>query len=111
MSVIYKYLVKIGCSHADAEDIVQSTFLKAFVYLDAIDAEKISYWLFKVALNQYYDLCRKKQKLPLASLQIESLVNNMQAEDYLPEDYVLDNEKRKQIERVLHYLNQAGNRE
>ena len=79
--------------------------------MDAIDAEKISYWLFKVALNQYYDLCRKKQKLPLASLQIESLVNNMQAEDYLPEDYVLDNEKRKQIERVLHYLNQAGNRE
>ena len=65
MPVIYKYLVKIGCSHADAEDIVQSTFLKAFVYLDAIDAEKISSWLFKVALYQYYDLCRK-QKLPLA---------------------------------------------
>ncbi len=28
MKIIYKYLLKIGCSHHDAEDIIQDTMLK-----------------------------------------------------------------------------------
>lgn len=105
MTLIYKYLVKIGCSHADAEDIVQDTLVKAVIHLEAIDSEKITSWLFKVALNHYYDLCRKNRKLPLASLEIESIINNMPAEDYLPENYILDSEKKKQVARVLDDLN------
>lgn len=105
MTIIYKYLIKIGCSHADAEDIVQNTFLKALIYLEAIDSNKMASWLFKVALNHYYDLCRKNKKLPLASLEIESIISNMPAEDYLPENYILDSEKKKQVDRVLDDLN------
>lgn len=105
MAIIYKYLVKIGCSHADAEDIVQNTFLQAFIYLETIEANNMSAWLFKVALNHYYDLCRKNKKHPLVSLEIESIINNIPAEDFLPENYILDSEKRKQVERVLDDLN------
>ncbi len=104
MAVIYKYLIKIGCSRADAEDIVQDTFLKAVIYLDAIDSSKIDSWLFKVALNHYYDLCRKNKRHPLVSVEIESVFNDILAEDYLPEKYCLDNEKRKQVSRVLEEL-------
>jgi RNA polymerase sigma-70 factor (ECF subfamily) len=105
MNIIYKYLVKIGCSHADAEDIVQDTLFKAIIHLETIDSDKMVSWLFKVALNRYYDLCRKNKKLPLASLESESILNNMPAVDYLPENYVLDSEKKKQVARVLDDLN------
>lgn len=105
MTIIYKYLIKIGCSCADAEDIVQDTFLKAVIHLEAIDSNKMASWLFKVALNHYYDLCRKNKRRPLVSLEIESVFNNMPAEDYLPENYYLDSEKKKQVSRVLDDLN------
>ena len=101
MTIIYKYLIKIGCHHADAEDIVQDTLLKAVIHLEAIDLEKISAWLFTVALNQYYDLCRKRKRFPPASLE---LGENIPAVD-LPEKYVLDNEKHQQVTRVLSSLN------
>lgn len=104
MTIIYKYLIKIGCSHNDAEDIVQDTLFKALIHLEAIDSAKIASWLFKVALNRYYDLCRKNKKQPLASLEIESILNNMPAADYLPENHILDNEKREQVSRVLNNL-------
>jgi len=42
MVIIYRYLVKIGCSHTDAEDIVQDTLLKAIIHLEAIESDKIA---------------------------------------------------------------------
>ena len=51
MNLIYKYLVKLGCSQDNAEDIVQDTFYKALKYIDGIQADKISAWLFKVAIR------------------------------------------------------------
>lgn len=105
MAIIYRYLVKIGCNPADAEDIVQDTLFKAVVHLEAIDSEKMASWLFKVALNGYYDLSRQHNKLPLSSLESECILNNMPAVDFLPENYVLDKEERKQVARVLDDLN------
>jgi len=104
MVIIYRYLVKIGCSHTDAEDIVQDTLLKAIIHLEAIESDKIASWLFKVALNSYKDLCRKNKKLPLSLLKSEDILNNMSAADYLPENYVLDGEKKKQVVQVLDKL-------
>jgi RNA polymerase sigma factor (sigma-70 family) len=62
MNLIYKYLVKLGCDQESAEDIVQDTFYKALKYIDGIQENKLSAWLFKVAINKYYDLCRKNNR-------------------------------------------------
>lgn len=58
---IPSYLIKLGCNQEDAEDITQDTFYKALKYIDGIGASKISSWLFRVAINKYYDLCRTKK--------------------------------------------------
>lgn len=105
MNIIYKYLIKIGCNPADAEDIVQDTLLKAVIHLEAINSDKITSWLFKVALNSYYDLGRKNKKFPLVSLEVEIILNNISTEDHLPEKYILDSEKKKQVSMVLEDLN------
>ena len=104
-AIIYKYLIKIGCSHYDAEDIVQDTLFQALIYLEAIETDKMTSWLFKVALNRYYDLCKKGKKSPPASFDSENILQQIPSSACLPEDHILDNEQKKQVVRVLKELN------
>jgi RNA polymerase sigma-70 factor (ECF subfamily) len=101
-SIIYRYLLKIGCSHHDAEDIVQDAIFKALIYLEAIEEDKLGAWLFKVALNRYYDFCRKNKRHPLDSFDSENILHYLPV--YHPEDQVLENEQKQQIARVLKEL-------
>lgn len=96
MKIIYKYLLKIGCSHHDAEDIIQDTMCKTIEYINVIDTNKISSWLFKVALNKYYDLYRKKSKYPSVNIDdknfIVSIFNevNTQCNDQIDIESILN---------------------
>jgi RNA polymerase sigma-70 factor (ECF subfamily) len=74
MKIIYKYLLKIGCSHHDAEDIIQDTMCKFIEYTNVIDIDKASSWLFKVALNKYYDLCRRRSKYPSINIDDKNFI-------------------------------------
>lgn len=98
--IIFKYLVKSGASKNDAEDIVQEALYKLMLYIDSIDPNKAYSWLFRVAINQYYDLYRKQKK------EIHTTFENLEFvdESFLPEDYVRQGEMRKEIEFVLDQL-------
>lgn len=98
--VIFKYLIKIGASTGDAEDIVQEALYKLLLYIDSIDATKAYSWLFKVAINHYYDLCRKQKKEIHTSFENLEFVD----ESFLPEDFVRQGEMRQEIEFVLNQL-------
>jgi RNA polymerase sigma factor (sigma-70 family) len=98
LTEIRKYLVRLGANPADAEDIVQDTVYKAFLYIESIDANKFSAWLYKVAINRYYDLCRRNKwiQVPIDSVEIPDMD--------LPEDKLLQKEKRAEVESVLSEL-------
>ena len=103
MKFIHKYLIKLGCSQDNAEDIVQDTFYKALKYIDGIQADKLSSWLFRVAINKYYDLCRKNSRNMQLSIDEkifkESLTDNM-----LVEDFILNIEKKEEILKILNSI-------
>lgn len=99
MKIIYKYLLKIGCSHHDAEDIIQDTMCKFIEYIDVIDIDKISSWLFKVALNKYYDLCRKKSKYPSVNIDDKNFITSIFSEFSTQCNEQID------IESILNRLN------
>ena len=61
-AIIFKYLIKNGANPRDAEDIIQEALYKFILYIDSVDPNKAYSWLFRVAINQYYDLCRKRKK-------------------------------------------------
>lgn len=98
MLEIQKYLIRLGAPATDAEDIVQDTVYKALLYIDSIDENKFSAWLYKVAINRYYDLCRRRKRIVIPIDYVD--VPDME----LPEDHVLLKEKREDIERVLDEL-------
>lgn len=103
MVIIQKYLMKIGASKEEAEDIGQDTLCKAIEYADVLDEYSISSWLFKVSLNNYYNLYkRKKSKVYLDDHMISALNSNL-----LVENTILNTELRKNIETVLASMKES----
>lgn len=103
MIIIHKYLIRLGCGKDDAEDIIQDTFYKALKYIDGIQAEKLSSWLFKVAINKYYDLCRKNNRHVHLNID-EEIFKESLSDSKLVEDFILDIEKKKEILRILNLI-------
>lgn len=97
---IRKYLIRLGATAADAEDVVQETLYKAFLYMEAIEDNKFSAWMYKVAINRYFDLCRREKRY---AYQAE--IPDVQApEKEWPEERLLQREQREEIERTLAEL-------
>lgn len=98
LNEIRKYLIRLGASPSDAEDIVQETVYKAFSYMDAIENGKFGAWLYKVAIHRYYDLCRRQKwiTVPIETIDIPDFE--------LPEDALLQREKKEEVEVVLGQL-------
>lgn len=62
-TIVLRYLLSIGCSIEDAEDIVQETFVKAIISIDSFRSTcKLSVWLCQIAKHNYYDLIKKRKK-------------------------------------------------
>ncbi|MDX8363415.1 RNA polymerase sigma factor [Cytobacillus sp. IB215316] len=59
--VLSLLLVK-GAKKEDAEDIIQNTFYKVYTLLDDLTESSLRPWFFRVALNEYIDLKRKKDQ-------------------------------------------------
>lgn len=95
---VYKYLIKHGANPEDAKDITQDALYKSVKYIDSIDPQKYSAWLFKVALNGYYDLCRRDQKR--ARIPIETIYDDTNT----PETVFLQAENQERMKRALAKL-------
>lgn len=99
MTIIYKYLVKIGCTKHEAEDIVQLAFIKAIEYMDGVRIEKLPSWLFTVAINIFRTIKKRDNKVSF-SLDEEQYFNRFYTEEQV-EDSILTDEKRAHIKLVL----------
>ncbi|HDX9577180.1 TPA: RNA polymerase sigma factor [Bacillus pseudomycoides] len=59
---VFNLLLAKGAKKEDAEDIIQNTFYKVYTLLDDLTESNIRPWFFRVALNEYIDLKRKKEQ-------------------------------------------------
>lgn len=59
---VFNLLQTRGAKKEDAEDIIQNTFYKVYTLLDDLTESNLRPWFFRVALNQYIDLKRKKEQ-------------------------------------------------
>ncbi|MBA9029449.1 RNA polymerase sigma factor [Peribacillus huizhouensis] len=102
--LVYKYLLKMGASKEDAEDILQDTLYRTIKNIDSIHEDKVRAWLFKVAINNYYNLySRKKTMVHLTSEQLEMIKpsSNSAEEIYLTE------QNKKELMSALNELKPA----
>lgn len=99
MNELYFFLKKQGVDSEVAKDIVQESVYKMMIHIDAIDTGKYKAWLFKVALNLYYDYWRRNKKS-----QAQLLDENIVANSKLIEDLVVTKENQNMVRLTLERL-------
>lgn len=71
----------MGASREDAEDIIQETLCKALQNLELLIPGKVKAWLFKVSINCFYNICRKRK--PVVSLEVMEILDKLLYESYI----------------------------
>ena len=105
-SIIYGYLLKHGCRREVAEEIVHDSFVKAIEHFDDVDPQKLSSWIFKVALNNY------RNHLSKASAKEELLIDEERFSEKFSgdgdiEDILLIRETANEIRVCLNGLKEG----
>ena len=73
--LLYNYALRMTNNSADADDLVQETFLKAFRFWDKYErGTNIRAWLFRIMKNSYINRYRRESKEP-ATVDYEEVQN------------------------------------
>lgn len=97
---IYQKLCSMGANPEDAKEIVQESLFRGFLNIDGINSKAFKSWLYKVSINQYYDLCRKSNRRSI--IEFEDYL--LESEGNHVEDTLIKQETKDEYEQILHKL-------
>lgn len=101
--IIFGYLIRNGCTKEEAEDIIQDSFVKAIQYMDGVSKDKLSSWLFTVAINEFRNRIKKQKRQYLLSINEGEFFNNLSRSEDFTED-LLSKEQCNEVKRCLNKL-------
>lgn len=104
--MIYFYLKKNGCSHEDAEDIVQESYMKYIAYSSGVPSDKALSYIFTISMNEFKKLLKKKGKEQTFSIDDHHFWNNF-TNDQDTESMVLNNEMNQEIALTLEHIKEV----
>jgi RNA polymerase sigma-70 factor, ECF subfamily len=78
--VLYRHAFHISKNHADAEDLVQETLIKAYAGFRSFrSGTNVKAWLYRIMVNTYINGYRKKRRQPVLYAN-EELTDQLLAE-------------------------------
>lgn len=102
--LVFHYLLSLGISHTDAEDVTQETLLSTYLHLDGIQDGKLKSYVLATARNKYIDLLRKnKKEIPVSfdkDMSNFSQIYNIENREVIKEAF----NKLSPSEQKLFYL-------
>lgn len=111
-----RYILRLGASREQAQDVVQDTFIKSFQNLHSFNTKlKFSSWIYRIAHNEAINLFKKEskyQKFSFSDWLSEVLPSHSNVEEEVSEKIDLEVLK-KQIDKldlkykevlILYYL-------
>jgi len=103
---LFKTAYRLTGNEADADDLVQEAFLRAYRKLDRFDGRsQFSTWLYRITVNCGMDLMRKKSRRNARAAIDEGVVlDSMATEDPRPDRLALSGEIGRAVESVLRTL-------
>lgn len=104
--MIYFYLKKNGCSHEDAEDIVQESYMRYIAYSSGVPPDKALSYIFTIALNEFRKKLKKRGKEQVITVDDLHFWNNF-ANDQDTESRVLHSEMNQEITRTLGHMKEV----
>ena len=82
---LYWHIRKIVISHADADDVLQNTFVKVYRNIDKFNAEsKLYSWMYRIATNESITFINKRAKqntVGIDEMHVQ-IANNLEADVY-----------------------------
>lgn len=100
MEDIYYYLLSLCKNKHIAEDVMQETFFRAYLYFEDCPYNRIKPWLFRVAHNAYIDFIRKNKKNHMKSNDFFNTI----ADYKTPEDKLLMKEQYQEIWNIIENM-------
>ena len=88
---LYWHIRKIVISHADADDVLQNTFIKVFRSINKFKGDsKLYSWLYRIATNESITFLNKKAKqLKISNEELNTIaINNLEADVYFEGDVI-----------------------
>lgn len=86
---LYRHIRRMVIDHDDADDLLQTVFIKAWKNLDGFRGDsKLSSWLYRIATNETISFLRKKKRfifLPILDVEKE-LENKLDSQTHFDAD-------------------------
>jgi RNA polymerase sigma-70 factor (ECF subfamily) len=103
---MFKTAYRLTGNEADADDLVQEAFLRAYRKLDRFDGRsQFGTWLYRITVNCGMDLMRKKSRRSARAAIDEGVVlDSVATEDPRPDRLALSGEIGRAVESVLRTL-------
>ncbi len=96
--IMYNVAIRVVRRREDAEDVVQSAFIKAYENLERFDPKYRFYsWLYRIAMNEALNAARKENRTTPFTEREEAL-------DEDPESELRKNETSRHVETALMEL-------
>jgi RNA polymerase sigma-70 factor (ECF subfamily) len=103
---MFKTAYRLTGNEADADDLVQEAFLRAYRKLDRFDGRsQFSTWLYRITVNCGMDLMRKRSRRNARAAMDEGVVlDSVATDDPRPDRLALSGEIGRAVESVLRTL-------
>lgn len=98
---IYRFLLSLSNNHHTAEDLLQETFYRAYLYLENYQDEHVKTWLFTVARNVFIDHYRKQKR---TIIKDKPYFNQFEHADKQPVDQIMLAEYISEIIKDINEL-------
>ena len=96
------FVQRLG-SEADADDLLQETFIKVYLNVHRYDSSyTFGQWLYTIARNTFVDFTRKSR----TSLSIDEYFPSPAATTPTPEESIINSQQRMQIDKFLERLSE-----
>lgn len=97
---LYRQIRRMVYSHDDADDILQNTFVKAWVNLDTFRGDsRLSTWLYRIATNETLNFLQRKKDTTGLDDVPSAVAGRLTADEYFDGD-----ETELQLQRAIASL-------
>jgi RNA polymerase sigma-70 factor (ECF subfamily) len=110
----YNIAYRMAGNHADAEDLTQEAFIRAFRFFGQYRRElPFDSWLYKIMSNVFIDRLRRRPKVKIRSIDQPVTTDEGEAQFEIadpsdgPEDIVLSQEMDSRVQAALENLPEA----
>lgn len=103
---LIRYAIGIVGSYDEAQDIVQTTFIKSFRNLKGFNIKKkFSSWIYRIAHNEAINHIKKNKKLvSLEKSELERVADDKKSDEEIIDEKIFKEKIRAELDKLpLHY--------